>query len=71
MSLHNKKVKIKTENFNGREELLSKLFLKFINENKDEVFTAKREKNTEGLYGLEENDIWTFFETDLELVNDK
>ncbi len=71
MSLHNKKVKIKVESFIEREELLSKFFLKFINDNKDEVFTAQKEINMEGLYSLKENDIWTFFETDLELVKSK
>ncbi len=73
MSLHNKKVKIKVDDIIKREEspseiYLTETFLKFINDNKDKVFTAQEEEKYNFFYSLKENDDWIFFETDLELV---
>ena len=68
MSLINKKVKIKVDNYNKKE--LSPMFIKFLNESKDKIFTAQQEKKYKGtdIYILEEEPLWTFYVSNLEVV---
>ncbi len=68
MSLINKKVKIKVDNYNKKE--LSPMFIKFLNESKDKIFTAQQEKKYKGtdIYILEEEPMWTFYVSNLEVV---
>ena len=68
MSLINKKVKIKVDNYNKKE--LSPKFIKFLNESKDKVFTAQQEKKYKGtdIYILEEEPLWLFHASNLEVV---
>lgn len=69
-TLNNKKVKIKVENFYEAKDKLSNQFLNFLRESKDVVFTAKLDKKYPNgvLYTLKENDLWLFYEDDLEVV---
>lgn len=68
MSLVNKKVKIKVDNYNKKE--LSSKFIKFLDGSKDKVFTAQQEKRYKGtdIYILEEEPMWTFHVSNLEVV---
>ena len=67
---YNKKVKIKVESFYNRTHELSPLFIKFLEENADRLFTAKQEKKYKGtdIYTLKEDDRGRFHEVDLRKV---
>lgn len=62
-NLHNKKVKINVNSYKKAE--LSDIFINFIEENEDTVFTAKEIINMPDIYKLEGNDIWRFHELNL------
>lgn len=67
------KVKIKVDNFLQHQEMFSPRFIKFVEESRGKVFTAKQEKKYKGsdIYTLKENDIWLFAKADLEVVGKK
>jgi len=70
MSLVNKKVKIKIEKFDADRDKYSNKFLKFIDENKNRIFTVKQEKKHKGtsIYTFKEDDTWLFYENTLEKI---
>ncbi len=68
MSLVGKKVKIRVDNYDA--DTLSPNFIKFLEDNKDRIFTVMQEPKYEGtdLYSLVEEPTWVFYETSLERV---
>ena len=70
MSLKGKKVKIIVENYEKEKEMYNPLFLSFINENKDTIFTVKQEKKYKGtsIYTFKENDTFVFHESNLRRI---
>ena len=64
-NLHNKKVKINTNRILDRKLNYDPLFVKFITDNKDTIFTAMLEENHTETYNLKEEPIWLFHKDDL------
>ena len=67
-NLNGKKVKINVNNYLKNKKAHNKNFLKFIEDSKDKVFTAKTHKND--IYELEGVDFWLFNASDLIVVED-
>lgn len=70
MRITNKKVKIKVDNFLEHRDMFSPIFINFILDNKDKIFTVKQEKKYKGsdIYTFKEDDKWLFCIADLEVV---
>jgi len=68
MSLVGKKVRIRVDNYDT--DILSPKFIKFLEDSKGKIFTAMQEPKYKGtdLYCLEEEPIWVFFVSNLEVV---
>lgn len=66
-------MRIKYEQILSREQDLSQKYLNFLNENKNTIFTVKKDKkHPDGvLYTFKGNDLWLFHENDLEIVKKK
>jgi len=73
MSLHNKKVKIKVDNFLEHRDMFSPMFMNFVEDNKDKIFIAKQEKKYKGsdVYTFKEDNRWLFYMADLEVIKSK
>lgn len=67
--LHNKKVKLNIESILKNKERYSKIFINFVKENKNNVFTAITDKDVKSMYKLKEYPTWLFKEEDLILVS--
>ena len=59
-----KKVKINIENYKNKSYDLNKNFVKFIENNKNNIFTAKQ-RDIKDIYTFEEDDTWSFTYLDL------
>lgn len=68
MGLVGKKVRVRVDNYDA-DTLLPK-FIKFLEDSKGKVFTAMQGPKYKGtdLYCLEEEPIWVFFVSNLEVV---
>jgi len=63
--LNNKKVKLNIKKIFKDKNKRNPLFVKFIENNKDTIFTAITDNKTKSLYTFKENDTWLFYEDDL------
>lgn len=63
--LNNKKVKINTKKILAKKEKLNPQYIKFVEDNKDTVFTAVTDSRSDYAYTFKEDNRFIFFEDDL------
>jgi hypothetical protein len=63
------KVKINVDNYANKKDIYTTKFLKFIDENRDTVFTIKRYKSNTSFWVLEEEPMWIIHEDNLIIVD--
>lgn len=63
------KVKINVDKYANKKDIYTTKFLKFIEENRDTVFTIKRYKSNTSFWLLEEEPIWIIHEDNLVIVD--
>lgn len=68
MRLHNKKVKLNVDKILNDPKRTNKLFIDFVNNHKNDVLIAIKDKKAQYLYTFKENEVWLFDESDLILV---
>jgi hypothetical protein len=63
------KVKINVDKYANKNDIYTTKFLKFIDENRDTVFTVKRYKTNSSFWVLEEEPMWIIHEDNLIIVD--
>ena len=63
------KVKINVDNYANKKDIYTTKSLKFIDENRDTVFTIKRYKSNTSFWVLEEEPMWIIHEDNLIIVD--
>jgi hypothetical protein len=63
------KVKINVDNYANKKDIYTTKFLKFIDENRDTVFTVKRYKTNSSFWVLEEEPMWIIHEDNLIIID--
>lgn len=63
------KVKINVDNYANKKDIYTTKFLKFIDKNRDTIFTIKRYKVNTSFWVLEEDPMWIIHEDNLIIVD--